>query len=308
MAIRTKNLGLIKPDLDDNIDVTQLNANSDILDDKVQTNANNIEAVKQELPKYLPLTGGTLTGDLQTANINVGGHVYKTTNDGTLIIGGGVDYDNGATLDLCGNSRADGVYARLHCGDNSLQVSSDGNTYIGGNNALVNGDGDNIKVSTKTGVAVEVNNDNTVYVSAEKIKGKLGSELLIQSPNGSCNLALNNDGGAWWNGVQLWKGNLVAPTDSNIVRFRYYKLNDYDILLRVRVWNTTNSVDTVSITFPIPFINNDYTVMGNMRSTISGVRINGDYRTAVGDCTATGLTVGRDNFVETELLIIGRIK
>ena len=64
MATRTDNLGLIKPDLDDNIDVTQLNANSDIIDSKIQTNIENIESVKQELPKYLPLTGGTISGKL----------------------------------------------------------------------------------------------------------------------------------------------------------------------------------------------------------------------------------------------------
>lgn len=305
MASRTKNLGLIKPDLDDNIDVTQLNANSDILDDKVQTNANNIEAVKQELPKYLPLTGGTLTGDLQTANINNDGHIYKTVTNRTQIIGGGTNYNTGATLDLCGNDKEDGVYAQLHCGSNFLQVSNDGNTYIGGNATLM---GDNITVSTRTGVAVEVNNDNTVYVTAEKITGKVGTELMVQSPNGNCNLALNNDGGAWLNGVQVWSGKYQAPAESNNACFRYWLLSDYDMLMSAVIRNPNNAVGTFNITFPYPFINNAYTVMGNMRTIGSGVRINGDYRTAVGDCTSTGLAVGIDNFVETELLIIGRIK
>lgn len=258
MASRTTNLGLIKPDLDDNIDVTQLNANSDILDDKVQTNANNIEAVKQELPKYLPLTGGTLTGDLQTANINSGGNIYNTTTNRTLTISGGTDYDTGATLELCGKDINDTVYARLHCGDNYFTVSNDGNTYIGGNKALVNGDGDNLKVSTKTGVAVEVNDDNTVYVTAEKIKGKLGNELMVQSPNGNCNLALNNDGYGYLNGQKIMS---VVSFDNGYLRYS----NDY--IEWVTEVTVTSSLGWVNFPLPINTRLNLQVTQTNRRGT-----------------------------------------
>lgn len=49
MATRTTNLGLIKPDYTDVIDVEHLNGNSDIIDDKVQQNSNNIEIVRTDL-------------------------------------------------------------------------------------------------------------------------------------------------------------------------------------------------------------------------------------------------------------------
>lgn len=316
MATRTTNLGLIKPDLDDNIDVTQLNANSDIIDGKVKENDDNINAVKQELPKYLPLTGGTLTGDLQTANLNVGGHIYKTSDDKTLIIGGGTNYDKGATLDLCGNER-DEIYAQLHCNNNYFQVHSNGNTLIGGNRQLLNKDGTSITMKERTGVSyLECNSSGDIYAhttNAFRVDGIVKhatGELQLRDCNDKCNVAINPDGNVYVNGVQIWKGNYFTPNGSSTVAFGYWILNDYDMILKGTVYNPNNAVDTVTITFPKPFLNDGYTVVANMRThgNYSGVRINADYRTAVANCTSTGMTIARDSQVDTEFLIIGRIK
>ena len=54
----TRNLRLSKPSYDDDVDVQVLNNNMDILDD-------NLQLTKNKLGEYLPLTGGTMKGDIK---------------------------------------------------------------------------------------------------------------------------------------------------------------------------------------------------------------------------------------------------
>ena len=71
MATNTPNLNLVKPEMSDYADIRVLNNNMDILDISVSTNKTNITKVSDRVTAlenktypYLPLTGGTVTGDL----------------------------------------------------------------------------------------------------------------------------------------------------------------------------------------------------------------------------------------------------
>ena len=69
----TKNLKLHKPSYDDDVDVQALNNNMDILDDKV----GNLD--------YLPLTGGTMRGDIKLPyNTWAGLHSTRSVSDERL--------------------------------------------------------------------------------------------------------------------------------------------------------------------------------------------------------------------------------
>lgn len=69
----TKNLKLHKPSYDDDVDVQVLNNNMDILDDKV----GNLD--------YLPLTGGTMRGDIKLPYNTWGGlHSTRSVSDERL--------------------------------------------------------------------------------------------------------------------------------------------------------------------------------------------------------------------------------
>lgn len=81
MSTYTNNLNLIKPGYNDDIDVAQLNNNMDVLDTQVYNvitvndNQNRrLTDLENKAYPYLPLTGGTVTGDLNV--------------DGTLLVGG----------------------------------------------------------------------------------------------------------------------------------------------------------------------------------------------------------------------------
>lgn len=296
MATRTDNLGLIKPDLDDNIDVTQLNANSDIIDGKVKENADNIELVKQEIQKYLPLTGGTLTGDLNvlgaltvkdnlTFSNDYNQQTYITKDNTAVILN-----SNYASQENWVLFKSDNQYASFRPNGN-FNIS--GTTYRTTTEQAI--------LQSDNGIAsVEVNDNQSVQIRANK-----ESSIIINGQN----FAFNPDGRLWINGKQSFVDDYYDTTSGEF-SFRYWNVNDYTILLGINYKNTSNSVSYNSVTFPIPFINNHYVVSANMRTheSQSTISINGDYRTVISNCTTTGLTFGTDKFVETELFIIGRVK
>ena len=81
MSTYTNNLNLIKPSYDDDIDVQDLNNNMDVLDTQVNaikevndTQDTRLTALENKTYPYLPLTGGTVTGDLNvTGKYNYNG-------------------------------------------------------------------------------------------------------------------------------------------------------------------------------------------------------------------------------------------
>lgn len=74
MATNTPNFNLVKPDLNDFADIRVLNGNMDIIDTELKklSNIGEIDlssyALKSDLNKYLPITGGNLTGKLTVQN------------------------------------------------------------------------------------------------------------------------------------------------------------------------------------------------------------------------------------------------
>lgn len=65
----TKNLKLSKPSYDDDVDIKIINTNMDIIDDKIKK-ASEIDLSQYALKKdYLPLAGGTMTGNIQLGNL-----------------------------------------------------------------------------------------------------------------------------------------------------------------------------------------------------------------------------------------------
>ncbi len=74
MATNTPNYNLVKPELNDFADIRVLNGNMDIIDAQLKK-AMDIDlsnyATKPELNKYLPLTGGNLSGDITIKNNDI---------------------------------------------------------------------------------------------------------------------------------------------------------------------------------------------------------------------------------------------
>lgn len=65
----TTNLNLSKPSYDDDVDIQQINRNMDIIDNEIKK-AVDIDLSKYALKKdYLPLAGGTMTGNIQLGNL-----------------------------------------------------------------------------------------------------------------------------------------------------------------------------------------------------------------------------------------------
>lgn len=105
----TKNLKLSKPSYDDDVDIKIINTNMDMLDDNisnldyvknVQTDNNGLTFTKKDDSKlqvplnYLPLTGGTVTGDTEfTGKLTNNGKDVGQLFDGSAEIKSILDWD-----------------------------------------------------------------------------------------------------------------------------------------------------------------------------------------------------------------------
>lgn len=340
MASRTENLGLIKPDLDDNIDVRQINNNSDVLD-------NEIYAVEQSVKKCVQKTGDTMSGALRTSS-----DIRKSTNNSVLTISGGDNTNNSATLDLCGGQRDDGVYAQLTVPTSdtdvkrTLQLHKDGNIYFNNVNRLVinsNDDysinhnkqsivfNDGIDIKTNTSAYVSVDGVGNVALTGNNLNST-NNELRIFTTNfdnsrisidstktiiygtnecgivfDNSNFAFNPDGNLYINGNAIMKDVYARDDSTDSILIRMWTLNPFTVMLGIYVKNPNRAVDAVYVNFPVPFINTEYVVSSVGRNEDMWYACS-EYRASVGGCTTTGMYVARDNKNGTDVFVIGRIK
>lgn len=90
MSTTTTNYKMFKPELTDPADITQMNSNWDLIDTELAKRATldeNGKVPAEQLPDdaaYLPLEGGTLTGDLYFKKVNNGiASIFKNHNANT---------------------------------------------------------------------------------------------------------------------------------------------------------------------------------------------------------------------------------
>lgn len=293
MASRTNNLGLIKPDLDDNIDVTQLNANSDILDNKVQQNSDNIVIVRNDLTaeinKRLPLTGGTLTGDLTAPNITI-------NNDLTF------NGDNTHQIITPSNTIELGDSIRFVQGNTYREFQKSGQNIINADymrNAVYKGD------TVKN--YFEVNQDGNCYVGGNGVLQSTQQELQLKSKGGT-NFAINDNGELYVNGSNIMRDVFTYGAEEHY-KYTIYKISLYTVILQMRIYSSYGiggGYRSEWVTFPIPFKNADYaistTTTNNSASAVTGYNDN-----TCGGLTSTGCYVTMIHNTDTELLIIGRV-
>ena len=96
MATKTTNYNLIKPDLADDADIRVINGNMDVLDNQLKSISDKANDVNNKLP----LTGGTMTGAIKTTD-----NIYKSSNDGKLVLSGSTDASHGGRISLLGEKQ-----------------------------------------------------------------------------------------------------------------------------------------------------------------------------------------------------------
>ena len=229
MSTLTTNLNLVKPDYTDYADINVINGNMDILDSEFSNLRN----------RYLPLTGGTLTGDLIGTNIKLSGRLTSTNTTGGMYINGGTALADGASLYAYGKDNK----------NNSGQL------------ALYANDGSNSARFT-----INPNGNITTDKENFAIVGKSGGNLYITGStvglsNGKTTLQLNGpDNTIWYKGkrqfmLQSYKSGLpnvsiTSPSESNnwtVFRFE----NDWQIC--VATFNYWGIRIFPTITLPYPF-------------------------------------------------------
>ena len=293
MASRTENLGLIKPDLDDNIDVTQLNANSEILDNKVQQNSDNIVIVRNDLTaeinKRLPLTGGTLTGDLTAPNVTINNNLTFNGDATHKIITPANSIELNDTI-------------RFVQGDTFREFKKSGENITNANyirNAVT--------VDDAIKNYFEVNQDGNCYVGGNGVLQSTQQELQLKSKGGT-NFAINDNGEAYLNGNNVMR-DIFESGIGDKYSYTMYKLSPHTVILQMRIYSNYGSgggYRSEWVTFPIPFVNTDYaiatTTVYNAKSAVTGWNDN-----TCGGLSNTGCYVTVIHNSDTNLLIIGRV-
>lgn len=173
MSTKTNVLQLVKPDYNENADINVINSNMDILDNEFSNLRN----------RYLPLTGGTLTGTLNGTNVTLSGSIANSANDNGLYISGGTSWSDGASCYLYGQNYADKkglVELTANNGTNNATMTLYPNGNIGVNKYF--------SISTNGKASTYYNTDGTVGMN-----------------NGSRTLELNADNNLYFNGGKIAK-------------------------------------------------------------------------------------------------------
>ena len=111
MATKTTNYNLIKPELTDDADIRVINGNMDVLDNQLKSISDKANDVNNKLP----LTGGTMTGAIKTAD-----NIYKNSNNGTLVLSGSTDALHGGRIDLSGEKHTDAGCVKITADNGTL--------------------------------------------------------------------------------------------------------------------------------------------------------------------------------------------
>lgn len=243
--------------------------------------------IAEELAKYLPLAGGTMTGNLKFANNK---EIQKASDDSFLAIYGGTGYRKGSRLVLggIGNETFKGTFNLVaDTGDHEVSLVGNANdntlkwrggsvlTSAGGemSGAIVNTYGDLIRqkiTSGWTSIKGGTNNSTGGYVTAYGKDFNNGSAIL-----GACNgqavteLVVNYNGTATINGHQILtinnpsvpnylagvdiSTNYTAPTAGYVVIDSMGSYSGYTELyvnsVRVSVFKTTAQMDASCTAF-----------------------------------------------------------
>ena len=128
--------------------------------------------------KYLPLSGGKLTGAVTGTDLNLSGNIYGTTTSQRMHIGGGTDWNKGGHLALSGVNHSDNPGGFSLC-------ASNGNAYsalIGKTDGTLTWNGDDVMTESRISSIM-----NSLY--------PVGS--LYLTVNSTCPLATLISGSTW---------------------------------------------------------------------------------------------------------------
>ena len=185
MSTLTTNLNLVKPDYTDYADINVINGNMDILDNEFSNLRN----------RYLPLTGGTLTGDLIGTNIKLSGRLTSTNTTGGMYINGGTSWGDGGS-----------VYA----------YGKDHETNSGQLALFTNNGTDNARYSFYPDGNIAVSRN--FALAAGKANSYYGVDGTIGLSNGSRTFELNANNRLYFNGgeIQLYNNSYTSYNSANI--------------------------------------------------------------------------------------------
>lgn len=292
MSTTTKNYQFIKPDLTDPADIRIINQNFDKLDDmifqsgEVGEHLADPNAHSTIFAKYLPLSGGDLSGSLSTqfltvqGNITMNGNNFIAPNNAVTTIGNGYGSAYGADIKFYGNGlNYNKNYIHLTASTNStaytrLQVSP---TRV----EVLTGAGNTTRValtsptmSTKTLYSTD---NNSTFLSS--LSGNCTMQFSDVSGNQFIRLnVLDNTIDITKDGVQYNGSDSVYVMERVGDSTNWYVKYSDGTLIQGGIIQDNNS----TLTFPQPFKDTNYTFFDGAvttRSATGGIKLGADNKT-----------------------------
>lgn len=342
MSTVTKNYQFIKPDLTDPADIRVINNNFDKLDDMIFRSgevANHIadsNAHSELFAKYLPLEGGTMTGELTgtsaefTLSATFGQNiVFKDDKTSSIMNGYGKAY--GANVTLYGNDITSGYTGRKN--NLWLESATDSNTYT------------KMYLTPDNGVVISTSGRNTKYalscpsIGTDTIYSNNNNLNFLESYNGNCSMQFKDLGvnqfiqlkvmdntikitkdGVFYNDMpslyvmdtQITTGTLQSRIGSGTANYicRMTKYVTGLLIYELKTIPTNRGVMShATFTFPVPFIDTNYVVGNTAIREDATWDMHGDYISQMWRATTTtiDLLAGGGNCDET-FIIRGRWK
>lgn len=297
MATKTKNYNLIKPDLTDDADIRVINGNMDVLDNKLK----NISDTANDVNNKLPLTGGTMTGAIKTAD-----NIYKNTNNGVLTLSGSTDASHGGRIDLSGEKQSGRVKITADNGTdaNVFEVSADwgGSKYTFNDIPVYMNSSTNYFRFGPDGANLRLGKDKVLYSDAIKFNfnGFLG---YFNNTNDYFNFGVGNHYLAYNRNDKLYfsyddTGNKTVQVAKYVQSGTNWYFETDTILVQGGTWIPYPNDTYVNVTLPRPYANTNYTVLVADNTTRNSIGLSNFA------CTArkiSGTTIALDYYADREV-------
>lgn len=211
----------------------------------------------------LPLAGGTMTGAIKTTD-----NIYKTTNNGVLVLSGSTDASHGGRINLSGEKQSGLVKITADNGtaSNVFEVSTAGGgsrynfngltTYMNSNDDYFRFGGDDAYLRLGKNNVLSTNSN---HINFNGIDGYFNSQSDYFALGTATNyISYGKDGNLYFSNGNGNKKIQIAKYAQSGVNW-YFETDT--ILVQGGTWKPSRSDAYINITLPRPYPNTDYTLL-----------------------------------------------
>ena len=210
----------------------------------------------------LPLAGGTMTGAIKTAD-----NIYKTSNNGVLVLSGSTDATHGGRINLSGEKQTDAGLVKITADNgttsNVFEVTAGSRYNFNGLTTYMNSNDDYFRFGGNDAY-LRLGKDNTLVTNSKHIKFN-GIDGYFNSTSDYFALGTNTNYLSYSKDGNLYFNSGDGDKKIQIAKYAQSGVNWYletdTILVQGGTWIPPQADAYINITLPRPYSNTDYTLL-----------------------------------------------